>query len=211
MGLYFKGTNEDFDYLDSYEAELPYYIGIPTESGGVIVVQAGTIKIPYIVSYEEGNRIFAETFKSVSQDLVPVDTGNLMSSINADYDKYSFTCQADAHYAQYVEYGTWKMGAQPYFEPAIAAAYEQAKPYWEQAKQLAEQQAKLEAIEQELNIDGSVPEGNAIMIQEMLLFAILLIIAFLIAEFIKSCFDDNNYKANAKVHELISSMIEIND
>ena len=62
-------------------------------------------------------------FEEVANQLVPVDTGYLRSSIWAENDGSSMVCfYAEADYAQYVEFGTWKMPAQEYFRPAVEAA-----------------------------------------------------------------------------------------
>lgn len=52
---------------------------------------------------------------------VPVDTGNLENSIQADLehvDAYEGTVGTSVEYASYVEYGTGKMPARPYLTPA---------------------------------------------------------------------------------------------
>lgn len=82
--------------------------------------------------YSEGCAVFVDTFLAVATDLVPVDTGALRDSIIADTDGEYIECEAGMDYAQYVEYGTYKMAAQPYFEPALEAALEAAKPYWDE-------------------------------------------------------------------------------
>lgn len=76
-----------------------------------------------LVDYTEACEAFVSTFLSVSRDIVPVDTGFLRSTLDAYYD-YDFTCTAITicEYAQYVEYGTWRQRAQPYFEPAFQEA-----------------------------------------------------------------------------------------
>lgn len=101
--------------------------------------------------YSEGFEIFVETFLDTAQDLVPVDTGYLMSSIDASTDEVSVTCEADCEYAQYVEYGTYKMRAQPYFVPALEAALKEAKPAWDEAWEdaLDEEQEELAEMEEE--------------------------------------------------------------
>ena len=58
--------------------------------------------------------------QSIAMDMCPVDTGYLQSSINYYVDGQSLILQADADYTSFVEYGTYKMGAQPFLEPAIA-------------------------------------------------------------------------------------------
>ena len=53
-----------------------------------------------------------------AQDIVPVDTGYLGGSITPTVEEYSATIQPAAEYAAYVEFGTYKMRAQPYMRPA---------------------------------------------------------------------------------------------
>ena len=97
------------------------------------------------VDYSIACRIFVSTFMEVATELVPVDTGFLRSTINADTDGFS-TCYAEAtaDYAQYVEYGTWCMRAQPYFEIALEEACAAAGIEAQNAVNLA--QEELEAI-----------------------------------------------------------------
>lgn len=97
------------------------------------------------VDYSEACRVFVSTFMEVATELVPVDTGYLRSTINADTDGFS-TCYAEAtaDYAQYVEYGTWCMRAQPYFEIALEEACAAAGIEAQNAVNLA--QEELEAI-----------------------------------------------------------------
>lgn len=83
-----------------------------------------TPELGIMIDYSEALDAFCETFEEVATDLVPVDTGYLMGSISATNDGYSHIyCIAEAHYAQYVEFGTYKMDAQPYFIPALQEAY----------------------------------------------------------------------------------------
>ena len=58
-----------------------------------------------------------------AQDIVPVDTGNLKGSISAKVESPTkAVVEAAAEYAGYVEYGTYKMAAQPYMMPAAEIA-----------------------------------------------------------------------------------------
>lgn len=61
-----------------------------------------------------------------AQALAPVDTGNLKSSIGADTDAdgLGFGAGPTANYGYYVEYGTSRMGPQPYMRPAFDRAIE---------------------------------------------------------------------------------------
>lgn len=80
---------------------------------------------PVEVDYSGALGHMVSTFMEIATSLVPVDTGYLYSTIYAETDGVN-TAEffADAEYAQYVEYGTWKMGAQPYFQPALDEALE---------------------------------------------------------------------------------------
>ena len=85
------------------------------------------------IDYGDGCDVFLDTFFDIAYDLCPVDTGELISSIDGFTDGEGVEVYADADYAQYVEYGTSKMAAQPYFRPAIAAALERANLDWQEA------------------------------------------------------------------------------
>ena len=54
------------------------------------------------------------------QTLTPVDTGDLLESehieVNGENDVQII---ADSDHSTFVEFGTWKMAAQPYMRPAI--------------------------------------------------------------------------------------------
>ena len=78
------------------------------------------------IDYTEAITVFSETFMKVSQEMVPVDTGYLRSSLRSYGRGMTVEAEATADYAQYVEYGTWCCPAQPYFNPAIEAATNEA-------------------------------------------------------------------------------------
>lgn len=78
------------------------------------------------VDYSTAIGRFVATFMEIATDLVPVRTGYLRSTIAAQVlDEVSAECQTDCEYAEYVEYGTYKQDAQPYFTPALEQAYQQ--------------------------------------------------------------------------------------
>lgn len=64
--------------------------------------------------------------ETAAKRLCPVDTGNLRSSIThvLGRDGAGLYCDigSDVEYARYIEFGTWKMAAQPFLVPAIRAA-----------------------------------------------------------------------------------------
>ena len=85
-------------------------------------------------NYAEGCRVFCDTFLAEAQARCPVRTGYLRSTISASSTASSITCMVGAEYAQYVEYGTSRQSAQPYFEPALQIALETARGYWDRAE-----------------------------------------------------------------------------
>ena len=94
---------------------------------------SGTPTLGLYIDYGDGCDAFLDTFFDIAYDLCPVDTGELISSIDGFTDGESVEVYADADYAQYVEYGTSKMEAQPYFRPALASAFQVAKRDWQDA------------------------------------------------------------------------------
>lgn len=106
MGLYASFTPED--------------LGLPVSLEQELLGEIFTVDIEYGPACEA----FCSTFLETATSMVPIDTGYLCSTINANTDGFFCEAEATAEYAQYVEYGTWKMSAQPYFEPAIEAGLE---------------------------------------------------------------------------------------
>lgn len=139
MGLFVEfDVVDDFDYL----AE--------TEEYGIVP------------DYSEGCKVFVETFLEIAEELVPVDTGYLSSTIIAEDDDTYCYAETECDYAQYPEFGTWCQEAQPYFSPALEEAIEAAKPYWDEAEQEAiqeEQQLKQAELD---SMRGSASEGSEV-------------------------------------------------
>lgn len=113
---------------------------------------SATPSLGLYIDYGDGCDAFLDTFFDIAYDLCPVDTGELISSIDGFTDGESVEVYADADYAQYVEYGTSKMEAQPYFRPALAAALEVAKRDWQEAVD--------EAMEEEEQILAELTGGG---------------------------------------------------
>ena len=72
---------------------------------------------------------------SYAQGIVPVRTGNLMASIfsEVDPDDLSITLGATADYASFIEYGTVKMMAKPFLQPAADIGEEEMNSQIEEA------------------------------------------------------------------------------
>ena len=62
---------------------------------------------------------WAEAVKTRAQELVPVRTGYLQSTIYAVIKDWIAEVGAEAEYAAFVEFGTRYMMAQPYLYPAL--------------------------------------------------------------------------------------------
>lgn len=140
MGLYCSfDVIEDFGYLDQ------------TEDWGIVP------------DYSEGCEVFVDVFLDVSNDLVPIDTGYLQSTLEARGDDTFCECLTECEYAQYVEYGTWKMAEQPYFVPAIEAGLNAAEPFWNKAEQeaLMEDQLLTEEMEMEQQAQAIANQQSA--------------------------------------------------
>lgn len=128
MGLYCE-----FSFVDD--------LGYPGElTGGDELIGEASV----LVNYSAAVSAFVETFLQVANELVPVDTGYLKSTIDAGGAGDTCWCEATADYAQYVEYGTVYMDAQEYFEPALIAGIEAAGMEIEAA--VSEAEDELEAI-----------------------------------------------------------------
>ena len=152
MGLFAVITGDDLE--------------LPTELSGTAIVPVDsdangeddvawnndTTEVVVEIDYSDAFAAFADTFYSVATDLVPIDTGYLLSTISSSSDDWSITAEADADYAQYVEYGTWKMDAQPYFAPALNQAWDETSYLFEEAINQAQQelQSEIDAIQEGL-------------------------------------------------------------
>lgn len=68
-------------------------------------------------------KIGLEAEKNAKKNLTEkkaVDTGRLRNSVTHTHDKNTVYVGTNVEYAPYIEFGTSKMAARPYLEPAIA-------------------------------------------------------------------------------------------
>lgn len=100
-----------------YTSFTPQDLGYPVSLTQSILGEEVSVDVEYASACEA----FVSTFMERATAACPVATGYLLSTISADTDGFFCEAEATAEYAQYVEYGTWKMRAQPYFEPAVEA------------------------------------------------------------------------------------------
>ena len=109
MGLYAEfSIDRDWGFSHQLQASVPGY----PEFGEIIVN----------LDYSPACEVFINTFLDWAVSFVPVDTGFLESTIEAGADGDMCWAEAWADYAQYVEYGTSIMSAQPFFEDALEMA-----------------------------------------------------------------------------------------
>ena len=175
------------------------------DQGFPMTANVGDISIP--VDYSEAAEVFKAMFLDVARELVPVRTGYLKSTIAAEIGEASIgevTAEASAEYAQYVEFGTYRQMAQPYFIPAIEAALEEwglaAQKAYEEA--LEEAQAAYEAEQaqqqsQEAGGAGGAPVGGGFL-GGLALLGLLLIFTIFI-EGIKSMFNDTDSRRGSRL------------
>lgn len=107
------------------------------------------------IDYTDAVHEAVDEFMDAATSDVPVDTGTLQASIYCDEEYMGFTAYADTNYAEYVEYGTYKMEAQPYFEDNLESVAEELHAncveIWQDAEQQDREQyqAQIEARMQE--------------------------------------------------------------
>lgn len=87
---------------------------------------------PVYYDYSAGCEIFCAMFLANVAQTCPVDTGYLLYSVKAKPTRKSMRCWTNCSYAQYQEYGTVYMRAQPYFQPSLYVAYDIAVQIWEE-------------------------------------------------------------------------------
>lgn len=165
------------------------------DQGFPMTADVGDISIP--VDYSEAAEVFKAVFLDVARELVPVRTGYLKSTIAAEIGEASIgevTVTASAEYAQYVEFGTYRQMAQPYFIPAIEAALEEwglaAQKAYEEALEEAQAAYEAEQAQQQSQEAGGAPVGGGLLGGLALLGLLLIFVIFI--EGIKSMFNDTD-------------------
>lgn len=148
MGLIATITGDDLQLIEEVTASGTIEVDSDSNGENDVPWNDQDVEVTVQVDYSDAFAAFADAFYSYATDLVPVDTGYLQSTISASSDDWSITAEASAHYAQYVEFGTWKMAAQPYFIPALEYAWGETADAFQQAVQDAmdEAEARLDAM-----------------------------------------------------------------
>lgn len=142
MGLYASFVLDDFAYPTDLVGigEIPIIATGGDESGdfedgdedfededggggdGAPVVVPGYVSATETVDYSNAFQACMDTFMNIALELVPVDTGYLQDSIGVNFLGDGIEFYATAEYAQYVEFGTGRMNAQEFFQPALEEA-----------------------------------------------------------------------------------------
>lgn len=148
MGLIATITGDDLQLIEEVTASGTIEVDSDSNGENDVPWNDEDVEVTVQVDYSNAFAAFADAFYSYATELVPVDTGYLQSTISASSDDWSITAEASAHYAQYVEFGTWKMAAQPYFIPALEYAWGETSDAFQQAVQEAmdEAEARLAAM-----------------------------------------------------------------
>lgn len=172
------------------------------DQGFPMTADVGNISVP--VDYSEAAEAFKAMFLDVARQLVPVRTGYLKSTIAAEIGEASIgevTAEASAEYAQYVEFGTYRQMAQPYFIPAIEAALEEwglaAQKAYEEALEEAQAAYEAEQAQQQSQEAGGAPVGGGLL-GGLALLGLLLIFTIFI-EGIKSMFNDTDSRRGSRL------------
>ena len=168
MGLYVEFDISDYGY--------------GSEVQGTV---AGMFPIYTTMDFAPACEAFVKTFIEVATELVPVDTGYLRSTINATTDGFHCSAEATAEYAEYVEYGTFRMEAQPYFTPAL----EMAMSVFIQMADEIVNQTKQEVMEKVMSQADSM-FAKAIKVADLFLMFFLEIIIMFIVEIVSDFFKE---------------------
>lgn len=103
----------------------------PKQNKAVVLLQAGAVESmtldwkgeKYIRAVAEGNRkgltLAALAVQAQASRLAPKDTRNLSNSIAYNVTDEDAIIGTNVEYAPYQEFGTSKMSAQPFLEPAL--------------------------------------------------------------------------------------------
>lgn len=170
MGLYVEFDISDYGY--------------GSEVQGTV---AGMFPIYTTMDFAPACEAFVKTFIEVATELVPVDTGYLRSTINATTDGFHCSAEATAEYAEYVEYGTFRMEAQPYFTPAL----EMAMSVFIQIAEEIVNQTKQEVMEEVMaQAEGMSAKATDVFLMYFLMLVIFFIVE-IISDFFKEIFGDD--------------------
>ena len=126
-----------------------------------------TPQLGIYIDYTPAIGVFIDTFMKISQEMVPVDTGFLKKSLSSSGSGMIIEAEATADYAKYVEYGTWCCPAQPYFNPAVEIAsdeaFKEAKRIYNEAILSESQLVQQQYIQEAQRMIQSASESNPML------------------------------------------------
>ena len=99
-------------------------------------LQTAMKRMPGLITEELGNAVrdLVLLVEAEAKKLCPVDTGKLRASITPVIESWAAGyIGTNTEYAPYVEFGTRKMAAQPFLEPAFLEGKKQASKVFGQA------------------------------------------------------------------------------
>ena len=170
MGLYVEFDVSDYGYVSQVQGDI-----------------ADMFPVFAVMDFAPACEAFVKTFIEEAQRLVPVDTGYLRSTINATTDGFHCSAEATAEYAEYVEYGTFRMREQPYFTPALEKAMgvfiKMADEIVNQTKQKIVEQVMAQA-------EGTLAKATDIFFMLFLMLIIMFIVE-IVSDFFRDIFEDN--------------------
>ena len=170
MGLYVEFDVSDYGYVSQVQGDI-----------------ADMFPVFAVMDFAPACEAFVKTFIEEAQRLVPVDTGYLRSTINATTDGFHCSAEATAEYAEYVEYGTFRMREQPYFTPAL----EQAMGVFSKMADEIVNQTKQKIVEQVMaQAEGMLAKATDIFFMLFLMLIIMFIVE-IVSDFFRDIFEDN--------------------
>lgn len=130
------------------------------------------------IDYTDAVHEAVDEFMDAATSDVPVDTGTLQASISCDEEYMGFTAYADTNYAEYVEYGTYKMDAQPYFSDNLESVAEELHAncveIWQDAEQQDKERYQAEMAAKMAQAQRSIGAAFGGSLLEMILSSILI-------------------------------------
>jgi HK97 gp10 family phage protein len=97
-------------------------------TGGVVTSKAAEVIKAALSAAHDMVDSFAETMADRARDLSAVETGHNRDSVNYDWEGGKVRVFTESGYGGWLEIGTTRMSAQPYFRPA----YEETKSEFNQ-------------------------------------------------------------------------------
>ena len=97
---------------------MKFTVTVDTKQASKIIADRLNVRVPKVLG--ESTRTTTEKVRETARTNAPVDTGELQGSIDSEMlSEFEGRVFATAEHAPYVEFGTYKMQAQPFMGPAV--------------------------------------------------------------------------------------------